>query len=333
MKIPDEIPDIPPLPGETDDDIARAEAEGIEDTSKDRKLYFRAWLWLQLSQKSKFAPIAKLILSGGPEGVWVGKPLIPEYVLNDVESFFASDRRGFDADMVKLMRDARNHYRKHPLSVSDLVEARLKGTDKTQSNRIGEGMKTLVSRVIADGDPESADDSFAGEKHPVDEEHPLLQLSKQTFVPGTMVPSVRCTYTETRRHGVHQCARVALPGADVCDMHGGEWISLEETKSILKSGQDRLVLASEIAITTVVDLMQNGVNEAVRLKAAEMVLDRTGFVAGVEVAVSGSGGTGKSPAEALRERLEMLAVPTPQPVNEEDVTDAEIVEDDETDEK
>lgn len=321
---------------EVDDDAAKKEAEDfVSDEPTARKLHFRPWLWLQLSKKTKHADTAKLILGGGPEGVWVGKPLNAHQVLRDIEAFYVSDRKGFDDDVFAAAQRTVDDYYTTPVLVEDVIKEKMRAGDATTKKRIEAGVVAVVKRVVADGDPESAEESMAGSDAPIDSRHPLRQVAKEAFVPGTLIPRMRCTHTERRPVGDWQCGRPAMPGAEVCDMHGGEWISLDETKALIKAGHDRLVLASETAISTVVDLMENGVNEAVRLKAAEMVLDRTGFVPGMEISVSGSGTeTGSSPADILRERLIRLSQVPPLPEEEPkpapDIVDAEIEEDEET---
>jgi hypothetical protein len=253
----------------------------------ERRLNFRSWLWLQHNENTKFAPLARLVLSGGPESVWMNKPLRAEFVCTDVEMFFASGRPGVRSVHVDLAREAVPVYLDDERTVNELV------TDKK-----GKVARREIEKVVTD----SATDRLGSELEPAIDTRGTARVMPTAS--GTMLPRVRCTYFRPKNDT--QCVRMAVQGSVRCDIHGGEYLDPEETKAILRAGQERLVMASSDAIDSLMDLMQNSVNDAVRLKAVEMVLDRTGFKPGMEVTLSGQTEAGISPAEVLRTRLERL---------------------------
>jgi hypothetical protein len=127
----------------------------------------------------------------------------------------------------------------------------------------------------------------------------------------------------------------------LCARHGGVPLaySAEELKEIYDGARQRLIAATLMAVDATIDLAQNAVNEAVRLKAAEVILDRTGFVPGVEIHLPGQSRVGqsdKTPAQIILERLEQLGIATPTVVpangsaaiegdDDSDVVEAEVV--------
>jgi len=82
------------------------------------------------------------------------------------------------------------------------------------------------------------------------------------------------------------CLAVPLNGAHICQKHGGQVAHVRE------AAQRRLSHAAEKAATTLITLtdakdeLNNVVDQGVRVKAANSVLDRAGVKAGVEVDVN-----------------------------------------------
>jgi len=56
----------------------------------------------RISQALFLRPFLDLVLSGGPEGIWTGKPIKPESIHHDIEVFSASSHSGFGSDMVRM---------------------------------------------------------------------------------------------------------------------------------------------------------------------------------------------------------------------------------------
>jgi hypothetical protein len=103
----------------------------------------------------------------------------------------------------------------------------------------------------------------------------------------------------------------------------------------------RLVEHSHRAVDTLADLMVNSVDDSVKLRAAEAMLDRAGFKPGVDVHIHTGATqddvydpTKSSAAAEIRERIMELAAgrvppPEPEPEVEEDpdLIEGEVVDD------
>jgi hypothetical protein len=122
------------------------------------------------------------------------------------------------------------------------------------------------------------------------------------------IPLVRCT-SMTRASGMtERCKRWALMGSDKCPKHigFGHLATVQEARQrVIERGRARLVLGSEDAIDTLLELVKDA-PAAVRLKAATEVLDRVGITAKQEVEVNVTH-TVDDTAQVVRERLERIA--------------------------
>lgn len=87
------------------------------------------------------------------------------------------------------------------------------------------------------------------------------------------------------------CARWAIAGGAVCGAHGGA------APQVKASAAARLQAIAMPAIAALAELLAKNVPPAVRLGAAQAVLDRTGFARGLRVVHGGS-------LTLLRERLD-----------------------------
>jgi hypothetical protein len=56
----------------------------------------------RVSKAMFIRPFLDLVLSGGPEMIWAGKPIKPESIHHDVEVFSAASHSGFTPDMVRM---------------------------------------------------------------------------------------------------------------------------------------------------------------------------------------------------------------------------------------
>lgn len=146
----------------------------------------------------------------------------------------------------------------------------------------------------------------------------LMVLRERSFVKpdGTLtaypqfgqggIVRVSCDFTFSSGR---KCSRTATIGCTRCDHHGGTYLTPDEIRETLQNGQERLVDASAKAIDVLIDVMENSVRDEVKLKAVEMLLDRTGFRAGVDINHRSGENVQKSAVDALQERLDKL-VPT-----------------------
>lgn len=174
------------------------------------------------------------------------------------------------------------------------------------------------------------------------------------------VPVVRCHYIWREGHprAGERCGRWSLRGSRKCFRHSGNGNlkNVEEYRqAIIAAARLQLTDSVPDALETLLDLMQNSGADAVRLKAAESVMDRGGLKMSSEVDVNLTVNEGASPLTTLAERLAKLkeaadavqamqqkareehdrlvleagdpAVAVPDPADDEDIVDAEVVAD------
>lgn len=122
---------------------------------------------------------------------------------------------------------------------------------------------------------------------------------------GPLIPIGRIRCVEPKADG-SQCTRYGVPGNDKCWQHGGMWVSQTELERVSAHVSEKLMMATDRAYRTVVDLMDNGKSEMVRLQAALGVFDRAGIgpVSKVELEVTSA--AEQAAAEVLR-RIEELS--------------------------
>lgn len=135
------------------------------------------------------------------------------------------------------------------------------------------------------------------------------------------VPVVRCT--TTKKDG-KQCNRWSIRGITVCAMHGGKRPAMKKkADSVVEAARMRLLGLSDQAVDVLEDLIQVGTNEAIRLKAAQDILDRNGIKGTIDVNVEVEHKT--DPALIVSERLKKLSGAKMEPVeDEDDIVDAEV---------
>ena len=126
------------------------------------------------------------------------------------------------------------------------------------------------------------------------------------------IPVVRCRFIFKEPHpkAGGQCERWSLRGSFLCWKHSGSGNlkNVEEYRqSIIEAARLELTQSVPDALDTVLDLMQNSGADAVRLKAAESILDRGGLKttqeSNLNISVSD---TTADPLSTLSERLEKL---------------------------
>lgn len=263
----------------------------------DPKITFRSWLWLQHHENTRFAILARMILGGGPENVWVNKPLKAEGVCYDVESFYATKRGGITEEHVELARDAIEAYKEDATSVGMLIDARK--DSEAEAARLIEIARADAIRKVAPG----LDLEYPGAAPPGVRGSPD---GKPTVYGEGSVPRTICNYVTKR---TTLCGRLAVLGQARCDLHGGVYLDPEETKHIVRAGTEKILAATTAAIDTVIDIMENSVQDSVRLKAAEMLLDRGGFTSGmtIEIEDKTAGAGAGSAASVIADRLARLA--------------------------
>lgn len=117
------------------------------------------------------------------------------------------------------------------------------------------------------------------------------------------VPVVRCKATSTTTG--ERCKRWSIRGTTVCQTHGGRLPSvIEHSQAVVESARLRLFGLAEQAVDVLEDLSQPGTSDAIRLKAAELILNRAGLKDAVELKVEVT--QGQSPSEDILKKLSIM---------------------------
>jgi hypothetical protein len=314
------------------------------DPSSD-KLPFLSWLWHHHLPEDEFYALAHLVLSGGPGDIWARKTfLVPSFVARDIAEFFAVGRPGVTEEHLDQARKAIRAYHDSTDTVSEMVARRRRNAGQAGNPALGPlrelkdaqfaGFVELDTLPMAD----NANNPTASVKEVVPD------VTEEQMPADFRTVKVRCVYGVARgqRAGreAKMCGRPSVAGSMLCVEHGGIPLAYtqEELREIYNGARQRLISATLMAVDATIELAQNAINETVRLKAAEIILDRTGFVPGVEIHLPGSTQNGtidKTPAQIILERLSQLGISTPSVVpisnadrteDEADVVDAEVVE-------
>lgn len=287
----------------------------------------------------KISEFARLVLGGGPESIWVGKPLVPHTVHDEVVAFHAAGTRGFHARMIESSATAIDLYFGSDVTLNDyqsykefLVVLERESVIQSMDSRRAE----LVA-AIRKGEKES-ETAGATEKGDIESKFNqklaltsvddelerqyggmTLAHSGQSLImePGVL-PKRRCLHVESNAKGeaTSQCRRLAAGTSDYCELHGGSVLADDgELKSLMAANARKLVAMSGRALDTVYDVMVNSPNDMTRLQAAKIVLDKSGFADNIDVTIAGrNAGAGEDedtpehldPAKIVRARLDRL---------------------------
>lgn len=145
------------------------------------------------------------------------------------------------------------------------------------------------------------------------------------------VPVVRCTANASTTG--ERCKRWSIRGTTVCAKHGGQLPSvIEHSNAVVESARMNLMGMAEEAVDVIRELMQAGTAEAVRLKAAENVLNRSGIKEALEIKVEVD--QKASPSESILQSLQTMRErfekeKAEKAAAEEEILDAEEVSDEE----
>jgi hypothetical protein len=322
-----------------------SEASELPDEIDPEKLPFLSWLWIHHIPEDEFYPLAHLVLSGGPGDVWARKTfLLPSFVARDIAEFFAVGRPGVTEEHLDLARKAITAWRASTETIPELIAKKRvrplgrNGAVPAQAANVEvknaqlEGFRDLGTVPVSKNANNPIASIYEVVPDVTDEQMPVdFRTVKVKCVHG-VVPGERID------RKAKLCGRPSVPGAMLCVEHGGIPLaySQEELKEIYNGARQRLIAATLMAVDATIDLARNSTNDMVRLKAAEVILDRTGFVPGVEIHLPGAtrdGQIDKTPAQIVLERLNQLGIATPSltPVNssdsvdESDVVEAEVV--------
>lgn len=279
----------------------------------------------------KIKDFAQLVLTGGPESVWVGKPIDPKDVHADCMAFHAAGRPGFTAEIVQASSLAWEAYTANKLTVRDFELAReaLREGYKNGllSKNMAAGTSTIdANEVMRDALAEGRDSPYqtledAGAYVERTADQIMREIGVDVDIKPEVSPSgipfdIRCTHVSTTTNTIngrvvkHQCRARSIGGSGLCERHGGSYLSPEETASLVRASQQKLFAASTKAVEVMADLMLHSTNDAVRLRAAEQVLNRSGLSESRDLTVHLKGDAlseTRSAAENVRERLARLS--------------------------
>lgn len=274
---------------------------------------------------------AQMVLTGGPESVWVGKPIDPKDVHADCMSFHAAGRPGFTADMVQASSLAWEAFNASKLTVRDFEMAREALREGFQngilSKNLAAGTADIdAAEVVRDALAEGRDSPY----RTLEEANGFVERTadmimrelgvdvdiKPEVSPSGIPFDIRCTYVSSTTHTVagkpikHQCRGRSIGGTGYCERHGGSYLSPDETASLVRASQQKLFAASSKAVEVMADLMMHSTNDAVRLRAAEQVLNRSGLSESRDLTVHFKAdpvGETRSAAENVRDRIARLS--------------------------
>lgn len=134
------------------------------------------------------------------------------------------------------------------------------------------------------------------------------------------VPVVRCI--KMKRDGT-RCNRWSIRGITVCAVHGGKRPNMQkQAATIIEAARLKILGLADEAVDVLDDLIKPGTNDAIRLKAAQDILDRAGIKGTIDVNVEVEHRV--NAGEIVAQRLARLAKKNAD--DAEDIIDAEFVE-------
>lgn len=145
------------------------------------------------------------------------------------------------------------------------------------------------------------------------------------------IPTMRCY--KIKKDGT-QCLRRGIRGSGfngtnaVCHIHGGQLPSVKEyAKSVTEAARLQIFAGAPDAVQTIMNIMTNpGTQDQIKLKAATELLDRAGVRGGMEIEVEVKD-VREKPSDILRKKLESMRDKDADKAEEEDIIDAEPLED------
>jgi hypothetical protein len=146
--------------------------------------------------------------------------------------------------------------------------------------------------------------------------------------PDKPVPALRCTH---EREDGSRCKKFGLRGTGfngtpaMCFVHGGSLPAVKaKAEATVLSARMRLIQSIPMALDTLLDLAENANAEAIKLKAAESILDRTGLKQALEIQVEVTNAA--SPSEDILKKLAIMrerAAPKLEDLGEKDENEVE----------
>lgn len=179
------------------------------------------------------------------------------------------------------------------------------------------------------------------ERYPLESDRYLSALMKAESVwrmeslsgKSTVVAVTEARIIENCRHvGLdgRRCTSVPVPGGDRCEDHGGAIVDPSVRRAILLTSYAKMLDASDLAVGTLIDVMEYSKNALARVKAAQEILDRVGLVHQDGAHQSNDEKTTESQDTLLNElRKHMDTAKERLQITTIDVVEADVIEDDE----
>lgn len=149
------------------------------------------------------------------------------------------------------------------------------------------------------------------------------------FIPSIRRPLPTFPCTHVNDAGEQHCTEPGMAGLGpqeaLCRIHirGKSKDKLRErARAQIEAAKLRLTQDTDLAVETIESLMQPGTPDAIRLKAAETVLDRAGIRGGVEIDLGVE--VTVNPLDEIKHKLLRLVQADE---DEDDILEAEVVED------
>jgi hypothetical protein len=278
-----------------------------------------------LSDAYWIRPFLDLVLGGGPDGIWTGKPIQPHLLHQDVEDFTAAKRSGFTDDMVKmsskawemfdndstpstLYRDVafllRNEEQKRANSMTAAAVEELEMASSAREHELSErktnewtvSRKDIVAMKTSDRELRAAQATIirstsdalmdALRDNSIDPSQPQAwDWRRSADTAGTIAKGTRLRCTHVKTNGA-RCKYWGVDGSGRCELHGGRLLDEDETRSLIRAQQVRIFAASAKAVETLIHLMTHSANDSVRFQAASSLLNRAGLSERAEVSLS-----------------------------------------------
>jgi hypothetical protein len=174
---------------------------------------------------------------------------------------------------------------------------------------------------LIDGEERTSNSSNAGKNSAAEQGLEVPMGWKPTA--KEPVPVVRCKAMSTTTG--ERCKRWSIRGTTVCQSHGGRLPNVvEHSQAVVESARMNLMGMTEDAVEVIRELLQAGTAEAVRLKAAENVLNRSGIKEAMDVKVEVDHRA--SPSEGILQSLQTMRERFEKEKREAEEAEQEILE-------
>lgn len=276
----------------------------------------------------KIRTVAEVVLAGGPEGVWVAKPLEPKDVHADIMSFIAAGRAGFEPKVALASSLAWEVYQNSALTIRDYEAARaalhaLPGTSAADAAALPDlniDAEAVGAEAVADSatraDTLKSAAAFVNHASDALLVEAGVDLDVRYVATTAGVPmDIRCRHVnihinrDTGKRSEQPCSSKSIGGSGYCERHGGTYLSPEETESLVRAAQQKLFAAGNKAVEVMIQLMLNSTNDAIRLRAAEQILNRGGLSESRDININvsdDSDSSRKTAGQMVRENLVRL---------------------------